>query len=63
MFSQVEMNDDVGAGEPVSHSLGILHALSTDSGVISVVASNCLGSDTTSTTLKVSQYFGRPPGS
>lgn len=47
------MDDDVGADGEVQHTLGILHALSTDSGVISVVASNCLGSDTASTTLKV----------
>ncbi|XP_071534906.1 myosin light chain kinase, smooth muscle-like [Panulirus ornatus] len=58
---KVEMDDDVGPDEPVNHTLGILHALSTDSGVISVVASNCLGSDTTSTTLKVHPYAPTRP--
>lgn len=47
------MDDDMDTEGAVQHTLGILHALSTDSGVISVVASNCLGSDTASTTLKV----------
>lgn len=51
--SQIAMDDDVAADEAVEYTLGILHALSTDSGVINVVASNCLGSDSASTTLKV----------
>ncbi|XP_050702039.1 myosin light chain kinase, smooth muscle-like isoform X1 [Eriocheir sinensis] len=53
---KVEADSDAGISEPVKHVLGILHALSTDSGIISVVASNCLGSDTTTTTLKVHPY-------
>nr|XP_053632753.1 myosin light chain kinase, smooth muscle-like [Cherax quadricarinatus] len=56
---KVEMDEDVGIEEPIPHTLGILHALSTDSGVISVIAENCLGSDTASTTLKVNLYTSR----
>ncbi|ROT81261.1 putative myosin light chain kinase [Penaeus vannamei] len=56
---KINMDDDVGADGEVQHTLSILHALSTDSGVISVVASNCLGSDTASTTLKVDPYTPR----
>ncbi|KAK4304915.1 hypothetical protein Pmani_023160 [Petrolisthes manimaculis] len=53
---KVEFDEDVSAEEPISHLLGINHALSTDSGVISVVATNAVGSDTTSTSLKVHPY-------
>lgn len=58
---KIEADSDAGISEPVKHTLGILHALSTDSGVISMVASNCLGSDTTATTLKVNPYTPTKP--
>ncbi|XP_064106001.1 myosin light chain kinase, smooth muscle-like isoform X3 [Macrobrachium nipponense] len=53
---KVEVDEDVGPDEGHQHTLSIVHALSTDSGVLSVVASNCLGTDSASTTLKVNLY-------
>jgi len=53
---KVSVDEESGTSEETLHSLGILHALSTDSGVVSVVATNSLGSDTANTILKVNKY-------
>merc|ERR1711962_574358 len=53
---KVTVDEESGTSEETLHSLGIMHALSTDSDVVSVVATNSIGSDTANTTLKVNKY-------